>query len=517
MLTARMLVAIFGLSSAEEAVETVLAALSAASNPFGVRFAVDGRFEGDFADLRQSGGVLGHGCVLFFDERAGLRGLQPLLTDETHFLTLLGPYGFAEKWDGTLYARLRKSSERNALMTGMISAASEGLPPEPYLPAFAENFEADGVLIERGLPLVCSAAPVRTLAVDPALFFGPTEFLRCADPETDTLSIAAYMAGFPVYALDRPALWPLVPAPARRLRRPVENALPGTTLARFEQMAGFRYEQKRAGVKTTWGLFTVENTYAQQLPHALAVSQRARAILSRTRSGGMPLVVTAFIDLPKPKKPIPVYVLRFGFMKGVLNLPILLYTGGGQERLLRAGFPNTWSYPDNAVLPKSLLAQGMTPAQHMRRSKILLLARAAQRHPEFTHVAWANADLMTHPICPQAAPDFSHLMDDRVHLATVNAIPDLSFIIAPVSRLRLLAREVNAITQMDAEMKRGFSEKVLWERLVNQYPDLFTLHKMPARHLLMHTAFAPELLSAPYRKLLNDLPPPWRGERKQDK
>ena len=44
MLTARMLVAIFGLPSAEEAVETVLAALSAASNPFGVRFAVDGRF-----------------------------------------------------------------------------------------------------------------------------------------------------------------------------------------------------------------------------------------------------------------------------------------------------------------------------------------------------------------------------------------------------------------------------------------------------------------------------------------
>lgn len=515
MLPMRMLVICFGLADAEAAVDAVRSGLAAASSPFGVRFAVSDRFEGAFAAMDEV--APGRHNVLFFREDAGLEGVVPLLGDETHFLMLEGAHGFAEKWDGTLYARLRKAPERNALLTGSISAASEETPPQPYLPAFAENFEAGGVLIERGLPLVCSAAPVRTLAIDPALLFGPVDFLRGSELKRDTLSIAAYVAGVPVYALDRAALWPLKPVPERRLRRPVENVLPGTTLARFEQLAGFRYEMKRAGVRTTWGLFNTENSYAQQMPRGLAAAQRTRALFSRGGAARMPLIVTAFIDLPLPGKPIPAYLLRFGFLQALESLPLLLYTGGSQERYLRARFPNAWSYPDRKVLPRELLYQGMTPEQHFKRSKLLLLARAAERHPEFTHVAWADIDLLQHPVCPQAAPDFTPLMDDRVHLATVNAIPDASFLVTPVSRLRLLSREVRSITQMDAELKRGFSEEAMLERLADKYPDLFTLHPMPRKSLLMLTSFAPELLSRRCQALLQNLPPPWRGELESGK
>lgn len=295
----------------------------------------------------------------------------------------------------------------------------------------------------------------------------------------DTLSIDAYVAGFSLYALSETPLWPLA-RPARfRLRRTAEKAAPGSTLARFEQLAGFRYEQRRAGIKTTWGLFNVENAYAQRLPRGMAVSQRARAARMRFHESYMPLLITAFIDLPNPRRPVASYVLRLGFLKAIESLPLLLYTGGAQERYLRAGFPNTQSYPDNGVLPKALLSSGMSREQHFKRSKPFLMRSAAKRQVEFTHAAWVDADILPHPICPEAVPDFSPMMDGRIHFAIVDGVPDLSFVLVPVKHLTLLVRETASLTQLDQELKRGFGEEALWRRLFAKYPELFTLHPMP--------------------------------------
>ncbi|MEF9879867.1 MAG: hypothetical protein RR975_10635 [Clostridia bacterium] len=509
----RILVIFFDLPDAKAAVETVQEALSTAASPFGLRFAVDLSFEAAFEALPKGEGVPGHADMRFFDQHQHIQGVLPLFSDESHFLMLLGAHRFAQKWDRGLLSRLKGTANRYALLTGHASAAEEALPPAMFLPAFAQNFKNGGVLLERGLPLVLSAAPVRTLAVDYALLFGPTAFLTEVKPQLQTLSIDTYVAGYAAYALDRVLLWPLNKAPERRLKRPVENALPGTTLARFEQMAGFRYEQQRAGVKTTWGLFGVEDTYAQELP----VASKARRPFLRMREEPMPLITTAFIDLPNPRKPIPVYILRFGFMRRIERLPVLLFTGGAQERLLRASYPNTCSYPDRAALPRSLLDSGMTSVERMQRSKLMLLLQAARKHPEFTHVAWANIDLLKHPICPQAVPNFSALMDDRIHLATVNAIPDLSFFMVPVPLLRRVAQAAEDITLLDAELKRGFAEEVLWERLVDKLPELFTLHKLPKKHLLMLTAFEPCLLSQRYQALLTNLPAPWQAQARAHK
>jgi len=508
MLNPRILLVLANPPSFDLALDTLLAALSTAARPYGLRFALPSHLAAEVAAAQLPPGALGAGDIKFYDDALSLGGILPLLTDETHFLWLDGAYAFHPQWDRVLLSRYSRIANRRALMTGIISGCDT--QAQAYLPAFGNASAPSGYLLVPGVALVCSTAPVKTLIAYPFLLFGPVVYLREADTRLETLSLAAYAAGFAVFALDRAPFWRTdgCPPPAL-LAPPAPDAMPTAVLHRFEQSAGIQFQAQTVSVRATLGYFNVENRYAQTLPFAIKLRRKAQEALRRGDSG-LPLVVTAQVDLPDAPLAPQAYVLRFENLCALHHLPLILYAGGESERRLRAMFPNTLAYPDHSLLPRTLLADGMTPSELFARNKLLLLERTRRSYPSYTHIAWLCADALPHPVCPDAGVDCSALMDDRAHLAWVHGEPDATFLILPRRLLKLFVREVQSITQLDTAMKRDFSEAAMLRRLTVKYPDLFTLHPMPQSGLLFLSCLDRPLISAPLARLLEDLPRPVR-------
>lgn len=518
MFFSRMMLILSSVQDQEAVAFTVRRAMERATRPELLRFVIPEKHRDAFQN---------QGDLFAFDSGT-LENVTQYLRGETHFLLLGGRFDFARGWDQQLQSALQHLSVKKALLTGCmqkpvalpaqstkrksgktketdIQAEKTQLfrPVRPdeadmgegvgqaHLPALRETEETERFRIEAGLPLVCAAKPVRTLLIDPAFIFGPTAFLQEADWQEGSLSLSAYLKGYQVYVPIFASLWPTGKLPVRNLQLP-PNLLPGTTVARFGQMLGIG--QGSLNPKSMLGLFGVPSLYPQALPNRLRMCQRLRS------RNGMPLLVSAFIDLPDAHRPAPFYLLRFGFLQKIACLPLLLYTGGAQERALRGAWPNTQSYPDRAV--REQLSMIHDAKQAFRRSKVMLMRRAAQRQMSFTHVAWVDMDVLPHPICPEAVPVFKPLMDGHIHMAVVDGTPDTSFLMVPVSMLKRLEKDVLSITQLDGELKRGFSEEALWIRLYQKHPQDFVIHHMPARQLLFASVFDRELLSADLNRLL---------------
>ena len=495
---ARTLVILSSLEDAGAARRTVMAAYNQAQSPAGLRFALPEAFRAALMEETEENEEMPFSALRFYADGDGLENLSQC--EESFFLALQTEYDFSAMWDREIQSRFNKV-EYHALLTGCMGPASEQLEPQAYLPAFGMQ-EGDRVPIIRGLPLVCSAEPVRTMVADPALLFGRPQIFEKMDHNRDVISLAAHIANVPVYALDRPVLWPVKALPRRWFLRPTGDLLRYPSVQRFEQLAGFRNEPGALSLRYSWGLYNASETYAQKLPAALAVQGHIRSFLQKVDRPQVPHLISAFVDLPKPSKPLEVYMLRFTYLNALKNLPLTLYTGGRCERYLRGLCPNARSYPERTVLPRHYLQQKMAPKDHLGRSKWLLMRKTAAENPSFTHVAWINMDMLHYPICPDVLPDFSPLMDDRIHLAVVNGKPDPSFIVAPSHRLGLISRECESMSQFDVEVGRSTTEEALIQRLYDRYSDLFTLHPMPKKHLLFHWVLDKRLLDARYKALL---------------
>lgn len=497
----RLLMILSDLRSRGDVKSLMLSAIENAAKPARLLFAIPDVFmEQEDDELTSLIMTLPKGDARFYAEADGAKAALSTRGGATHVLMLRGKYGFIKDWDIILLKRYEKCGERSALLTGMVSELGETGEAECYLPAISRDFWGDSAVISRGIPIVQSAQPVHTLIVNPAIMLARPAFFERVEQEPTTLSFACFIANIRVYALDRPVMYTIGSVRQRTMRRPPVEALPGGSLERFEKRVGFSFDRQIVGIRAQWGYFGAENGYAQALPADAVLRDAARAL--KRSVNRRPLIVTAIIDLPKPKHPPLYYQTRFEYLKGIGGLPLILYAGGSYERGLRARYPGTVSYPDRGLLPYSLLFGAMPPKQHFLRSKLLLLRRAMSAYSGYSHVMWLDIDVVSHPVCPQARLMLGHLMDGKAHIAMVDGTPDTSVIIVPGRILKLLCREVEAINQLDVELGRDLSEESLLMRLIAKFPDLITVHNMAHRGLLLLTGLDAAALSADERARL---------------
>lgn len=509
----RLLVVLAEFTETGQLIDTLLDALERAARPFGLCFALPQEHCVAMEELVSGNPVKGMDIrkhLFFYAECEGLKGVEGILSDVHFFLSIRGPYRFSEHWDRGLQIRFRKLEGANSLLTAVVSGEGEAFSPQAYLPALTEEFTEEGIWIGRGMPLVCAAAPVRTLLLHPACIFGEISYLKNADLRRNYLSIGAYVAGYQPYALETPLFWPLWKQRHYLMACPDVDTLPPIYLERFEQFAGFSFVKREVSIRAALGLFSAEDAYVQRIPMGLALSQYFFGMFPG-KKGHLPLMVTALVDLPDKLKPMNSYLIRLSYLKALNRLPLLLYAGGSQERTLRMRYPNTFSYPDNALLPRSLLSEGMLPRQLFARNKLLLLKRCMRSYTEFSHYAWVDADVLMHPICPHAMLDFSHLMDNSIHMATVGGVPDASLVVIPKRYVKLFAREAQALTELDVSTGCSFGEMSLYLRLMEKFPDLFTLHPMPHKGLLIFTSMNVQLISKEIQEELREVIPAERG------
>lgn len=503
MLEWRILIAAMELRSPEESAHIIKSAIQNAAKPTRLLFSLPMACQPQDAqdELTALIDTLPRGDVRFFGEGEGVKAAVTPRSGATHVLLLRGAYQFDKGWDRVLIDRWERCQSPSAVLTGAISPLSDPYKPQCFLPALTGEFFGEGAILGLGVALVCSQAPVRTLLVNPNLIFARHAFFLNIPQETSTLSFACFAANVRVFALDRAVLYPLQAPRERRICRPPVRYLPGGSLDRFEKRVGFDPDTRTVGQKARWGYFDTDTAYPQALSPAATLKETALRPLKQHKMRRL-LMVSALVELPEPERQPLHYLTRFDYLRAIAGLSLIIYASGRFERSLRARFPSTLSYPERGLLPYDTRLAPMPPRAYFQRGKLPLLKRTLDVYSGYTHAVWVNADLLGHPICPQAGCDLRHLMDDKVHMATVDGCPDCSMLVVPAGHIKLLAREAVAINQLDVEMKLELSELSLINRLIAKFPDLFTLHPMSKRGMLLLTGFDSETLTRKEQALL---------------
>ena len=475
MINGNVLVILFSPSGAEGARQTLRHAMLNAARPQSLRFLLPSYAFQDLQELQEKGEP-----ISFFPYQEGLPGACEQIGEESCFLLLMGDAHFEKNWDQVL---IRKLPGEDCLLTATPWSNPATGKKESCLPALKLPFDAYGIPIGQGLPLVCAKKQQEGLLIDPALLFGPVGFLQLMKPDITTLSYSAFLSGHRVLWLEEAPLISASPLPPRRLCRPVAQVLPGSALHRFEQMCGIRFDARQVTVKAQAGLAETARDYTQVLP----LREKAAGLLRLD----FPYLVTGFVDFPSPHREPQDYLLHFEWLRRMECFSLLTFTGGEMEESLRGMHPNTASFPARD-LPKP---EGMSISRHFKRSKPFLLLRAQRRHPGVRHFAWVDLDILPHPVPKNLRPDFRQMLDDQIHLATVEGVPDCSCLIVPAGETERLCREVAAVTEMDVALHASLGEEELWRKLISRHPERYCLHPMEKRQMLFLSAFPRGTLS----------------------
>lgn len=389
---------------------------------------------------------------------------------------------FTRHWDMQLLRALRqcKSISEHAVLTGWLPRPQD--PVDAVCPVAAQAFDAAGrVCFQRGTPLRYATLPERSAFLHPDFCFGPQGFFRAMAEAEPPLFLSAYQQKWELFTLHRPLLHMLSDAPVPPEGVPCGgDGVPAPGVSRFESRFGLRFAQRQLSPMIRMGVFHADLTFPVHVPYAVRAQEALReAALVRSRA--KPLCVTAYQALERRSEHLPEqYMCWFGYLKALKNLTLLCYGDGESVRKLALRHPNVMEVKRRAMLPVQSPVQAEDELNYLKLSKPFLLARSREKFLEHTHYIWMDFGCLRYPVYERAALDWDVICTDRIVLATVDGQPDGSMIVVPDARLLTLCREITALCENSLNDGLGLpAETALWQTLIREHPDWFTLQEMP--------------------------------------
>lgn len=444
-----------------------------------------------------------------YDIRNPFVSLAAQLTDETFFLTVGCSVRFCKGWDSKIENAYHQIRAEKKLLTGSFWINESGNYPqngkyirrrgqsgsddmnvqeavtllEACLPALQYD-EYQKLVFTEGMPIVNQIKPLRTPLINSSFCYGPILFLQTANLSYHSFSYIARFYEYQAFAIQfSPFVWIKNEEPVY-FQRPA-GGMGSHMISLFEQELQVDFEHKRIGSATQNGFYPALCKPELEYSYAERVKAVKNDLYQYWTESFYPLCVTAVTDIQSSTNDSETLAQSVAFLENLKHLPLLIFTGGETESIVRKRSAKSERFPDLKL--RLLQCEGMSSQNFFDYTKVFLLLTAAETRKEYSHFCWVDPDTLPYPLHELTTPDFSHLMDNRIHIAAVNRILDPSCIIVPRELLPYLKNEVLYIVKKEERQSRDYSEEKLWQQIYNDNHRCFTIHEMTKKKLLFLT------------------------------
>ena len=406
------------------------------------------------------------------------QGVLAMWEGESHILMGHPGMVFAPRWDALLLRDLKRCQSgrsRRAVLTGYLPRSQD--PVDAVCPVGADAFDPDGMLIfHRGSPLRYARAPQPSAFLHPRFCFAPAAFFRETGESREPWFLRAFRRHWTIYTACKPRirlLWDDLLPPCDVLeyaRRQRELVRP------FEQRFGIRFAKRQLSPMARQGIFNEDLAYPMRVPLAVKTQEIFRGLTSRATCA--PLCVTACLTLPTTAPNLPEeYVSWFKRLIAIRNLALLCYADSETIRRISPIHPNVLEYKRRYSLPVERVVAPEETLNFLKLSKPFMLSASREKFLTHSHYVWMDFGCLRYPVYEYAWLDWESICTDRIVLAMVGGVPDLSMLVVPERLVRPLCKEI--ADRCSRETGRLPQETTLWMLLIHDKPEWFDLRPLP--------------------------------------
>lgn len=406
------------------------------------------------------------------------QGVLAMWEGESHILMGHPGMQFDQHWDALLLRDLKRCQSgrsRKVVLTGYLPRSQD--PVDAVCPVAADAFDLDGMLVfHRGTPLRYARSPQPSAFIHPHFCFAASAFFREAGEAGEPWFLRAFRQHWNVYTACKPRVrlfWDdLLPA-CDVLAYAAEHR---EAVRPFEQRFGIRFMKRQLSPMARQGIFNEELTYPMRVPLAVKTQEIFRGLSSR--ADRTPLCVTASLTLPGPTPNLTEeYLSWFKRLVAIRNLALLCYADGETIRRIAPIHPNVLEYKRRYGLPVESVVAPEEVLNFLKLSKPFMLSATREKFLTHSHYVWMDFGCLRYPVYEYAWLDWESICTDRIVLAMVGGVPDLSMFVVPERLVRPLCKEI--ADRCARETGRLPQETTLWMLLIHDRPEWFDLRPLP--------------------------------------